>query len=231
MITGDTGPRERSGTRGPGPVASPIAYAHPGAFRAARAMVGLTQTQLAACLGMSRRSLNACETGAGATLKTIAALRDYYERSGIEFLGTVNLTNNEVHGSGACWKLRALWCRLAPEPLPGDDANFSAARALLGLEEREVARAAGLTPRQIANLEIGRSFTRKGYDRLRGFFEESGVEFLSFLLGRRHYAGLGVRVASSEAPLPPWLWANREAGWRRSDVPADSAVPVSYPLP
>lgn len=215
MIIRDTGPRERSGTREPGSVASPIAHAHTGAFRAARAMVGLTQTQLAACLGMSRRSVAACETGAGATLKTIAALRDYYERSGIEFLGTVNLTTNEVHGSGACWKLAALWCRCASSSFPGD-ANFSAARALLGLEEREVARSAGLTPRQIGNLESGRSFTRKGYDRLRGFFEDSEVEFLSFRTSVRDYIGLGVRVASKEARLHPGLWANRVAGWRRS---------------
>ncbi|CDZ32803.1 Hypothetical protein NGAL_HAMBI1146_00470 [Neorhizobium galegae bv. officinalis] len=187
-----------------------VSYAAPDALRAARALVGLTQAQLAASIGVSRRSVAACEGGPGATLKTIAALRDSYERSGIEFLGVVNLTTNEIHGSGACWKIAPLFSRCASSSFPGE-ANFFAARALLGLEEREVAREAGLTPRQIRNLESGRSFTRKGYDRLRGFFEESGVEFLSFRTGVRDYIGLGVRAESNEACLHPGLWANREA--------------------
>jgi transcriptional regulator with XRE-family HTH domain len=141
----------------------------------------------------------------------------------MEFLGTVDLNTAKVHGSGACWKLRSLWCRLAGN-LSRDDANFSAARALLGLEVRKVAQKAYLTPRQVTNLERGRSFTRKGYDSLREFFEESGVEFLSFRTSPLDYAGLGVRVGFSDALLPSGLWANRRATWRRADSAADSHV-------
>lgn len=212
MITRETRPKEHSGIREPGSVASAIAYADPDALRAARALVGLTQTQLAAFIGVSRKSLAACETGSGATLKTIAALRDYYELSGIELLGTVNLTTNEVEGAGARWKVPERhnsyergWRLLA------SGISFDAARVLLGLEQQEVARGAGLTPRQIGNLESGRSFTRKGHDRLRGFFEESGVEFLS-LEANSLYFGVGVRFACEQEPFE-LLQPARPSAW------------------
>ncbi|MGH0364202.1 helix-turn-helix domain-containing protein [Sinorhizobium meliloti] len=186
--------------------ASTIVYAAPDALRAARALVGLTQTQLAAFIGVSWRSLAACETGSGATLKTIAALRDYYELSGIELLGTVNLTTNEVEGAGARSKVPERHNRYERDwRLLPSGISFSAARALLGLEQRQVARGAGLTPRQIGNLERGMSFTRKGHDRLRDYFEESGVEFLS-LEANSLYFGVGVRFACEQEPfelLPP----------------------------
>ncbi|NEJ84070.1 hypothetical protein GR268_47405, partial [Rhizobium leguminosarum] len=77
---------EKPITRFTGPAASYIACAAPDAFRAARALVGLTQAELAASIGLSPRSLAACDGSGGATLKTIAVLRDYYERAGIIFL-------------------------------------------------------------------------------------------------------------------------------------------------
>ncbi|MBY3181328.1 helix-turn-helix transcriptional regulator [Rhizobium laguerreae] len=205
-----------------GEAGSTLSYAAPDALRAARALVGLTQTQMAATMGMSQRSLSACETGPDATLGTITALRRYYERRGIEFLGRVRLETGWVHGSGAYWGELAQWCRGAWKPSP-DDAMFIAARALLGLEVQKVAAGAGLTSRQVANLESGGSFTQKGYDSLRDFFEESGVDFLSYMT-RGGYIRLGVRRASELEPPPVGLWVNRVRDPRTifvGAVPAD----------
>ncbi|MDL2410832.1 hypothetical protein PY650_35930 [Rhizobium calliandrae] len=214
MITREMAPQKHPGTSQPGSVATTVGYAAPDALRAARALLGLTQPELAASIGMCRKSVAACESGVGATLKSIGALRNYYELQGIEFLGRIDLNKNEVHGSGACWKLKDVYLSFRPSVPP--DVNFSAARALLGLEEREVARKAGLTPRQVGSLERGQAFTRKGHDRLCDFFVDSGVEFLSFRSGRISYIGLGVRRACLEVPLLPHHWANRESERERS---------------
>ncbi len=165
--------------------------------------MGLTQTQTAGAIGISRVSLAACETGSDATLKTIAALREFYQRHGMMFLGRTDWTTNLVHGSGACLSQAALRRYV----LPGE-ANFSAARALLGLERREVAEGAHLTSRQVGNLENVGSFTKKSHDCLRDFYVDRGVEFLSVLTLNR-LVGLGVRRASVEVPPPGHLWANR----------------------
>ncbi|TAX97714.1 hypothetical protein ELH94_14905 [Rhizobium leguminosarum] len=147
-------------------------------------------------------------------MKTIAVLRDYYERAGIIFLGTVDLTTKEVHGSGACWNLERAWYEHLSSPFL--DSYFSAARALLGCKEVVLAKEAGLTARQVGNLERGRAFTRKGHDQLGDSFRKIGVEFVGFRTGRTSYIIAGVRVRTGEAPLPPGLYANREAKLRRS---------------
>ncbi|MHC2574965.1 helix-turn-helix transcriptional regulator [Rhizobium leguminosarum] len=211
------------------PVASIIVCAAPEALRAARALVGLTQAELAASIGVSRRSLAACEGSGGATPKTIAALRDYYAWAGVVFLGTVDLTTNEVHGPGACWNLKRAWSEHLSSPFL--NSYFAAARALLGFTEEVVADAAGLTARQVGNLERGRAFTRKGHDQLGSFFEESGVEFVSFRTGVRSYIIAGVRLATEEAALPRGLYANREAELRSSYISAISTHPGSNPAP
>jgi len=229
MIVRERAPENQTGTRHAASEAPTIVYAAPDALRSARALVGLTQAELAATIGVSRRSLAACEGSGGATLKTIAALRDYYARAGILFLGTVDLTTNKVHGSGACWNLKQAWYKHLPSLFL--DSYFSAARALLGLEEGVVAKGAGLTARQVGNLERGRAFTRKGHDRLGSFFQESGVEFVSFRTSVRTYISAGVRVATREAPLPRGLYANRETELRSSYISTISDDPRSNPAP
>lgn len=189
-----------------------LAFATPGAFRAARALIGLTQDEAAEYIGMSRRAIDTCEKGSNATLKSITTLRGFYRRAGLEFLGAIDLTTEKILGSGVCWTSRALFGRAARLPIPDDDANFSAARALLGLEERDVARETGLTQRQIGNLERGGPSTKKGYSRLRGFFEDREVEFLSSTAGGLEYPGAGVRVASRNVLLPPRLRAIQKGG-------------------
>ncbi|WP_037447901.1 helix-turn-helix domain-containing protein [Sinorhizobium fredii] len=200
MIARDIAPHENPRIR---PAAATIVYAPPDALRVARALMGLTQTQAAAAIRISRVSLNACETGSDATLKTIAALRGFYEGFGIIFLGRTDWTTKLVHGSGACLPRTVLRRFVLP-----DEANFSAARALLGLERQEVAEGAYLTSRQVGNLENGGSFTKKSHDCLRDFYMDRGVEFLSALAGHC-FVGLGVRRASVEVRPPQQLWVNR----------------------
>ncbi|MGM5056139.1 helix-turn-helix domain-containing protein [Rhizobium sp. 814_E9_N1_1] len=202
MSAGETAPHEHLGIR---PFAVTIP---PDALRAARALMGLTQTQMAGAIRISRVSLAACEMGsAETTLKTIAALREFYQGRGIRFLGRTDWTHNVVHGSGAYWHYQAAVLRRFLLP---DEANFSAARALLGLERQEVAedKDVRLTLRQVGNLENGGAFTKKSHDRLRDFYVDRGVEFLSVLSGRG-FVGLGVRRASVEVPPPRQLWINR----------------------
>ncbi|WP_164895914.1 helix-turn-helix transcriptional regulator [Rhizobium hidalgonense] len=208
-------------------VASIIVCAAPEALRAARALVGLTQAELAASIGVSRRSLAACERSGGATPKAIAALRDYYAWAGIIFLGTVDLTTNEVHGAGACWNLKGAWYAHLSSPFL--NSYFAAGRALLGFTEEVVADAANLTARQVGNLERGRAFTTKGHDQLGCFFKKSGVEFVSFRTGVRSYISAGVRIATGEAPLPRGLYANRETELRSAYSSTISADPRSNP--
>lgn len=200
MIARDIAPHDNPRIR---PAAAAIVYAPPDALRVARALMGLTQTQAAGAIRISRVSLNACETGSDATLKTIAALRGFYEGFGIMFLGRTDWTTKLVHGSGACLPRTVLRRFVLP-----DEANFSAARALLGLERQEVAEGAHLTSRQVGNLENGGSFTAKSHDCLRDFYVDRGVEFLSVLAGHQ-FVGLGVRRASVEVSPPRHLWVNR----------------------
>ncbi|MBW9113858.1 helix-turn-helix transcriptional regulator [Rhizobium cauense] len=200
MIEREPAPHEPPGIR---PFAATIP---PGALRAARALMGLTQTQAAGAIRISRASLAACETGSvDTTLKTIAALREFYQGRGIKFLGRTDWAQNVVHGSGAYWHYQAAVLRRLPLP---KERNFSAARALLGLERREAADGAGLTSRQVGNLENGGSFTKKSHDCLRDFYVGRGVEFLSVLACHR-FVGLGVRRASDEVSPPQSLWVNR----------------------
>ncbi|MET3855371.1 hypothetical protein [Rhizobium sp. OAE497] len=198
-----------------------VGYVAPDALRAARALLGLTQPQLAASVGMCRKSVAACESGFGATLKLTAALRNYYHRAGIEFVGTFDQNTGTMRGSGACWKLRDVFTSFAPS-LP-HDVNFSAARALLGFTESYVAKKSFLTSRQVGNLERGGASTRKSHDDLRDFYVGKGVEFLSFRSGRVSYIGLGVRLACLEIPLLPHHWANRESSWDRANANVVSA--------
>ncbi|MGO7661644.1 helix-turn-helix domain-containing protein [Rhizobium ruizarguesonis] len=190
--------------------ASTFAYAPPDALRAARALYGLTMDEVAQRIGMTRKSLAACEEGSDATLRSIAALRKFYDRAGIEFLGAIDLTSNEVYGSGVCWKQTALFSRVALWPPLHENANFYAARALLGLEKEEMTEGSKLTARQIGDIERGRRFTAKGYKRLREFFEdEKGVEFLCSKMGElRHFQAAGVRMCSERVPVPSRLWVN-----------------------
>ncbi|MBX5157598.1 hypothetical protein HJB89_10725 [Rhizobium sp. NZLR8] len=170
--------------------------------------------EVAEYIQMSRKSLAGCENGSDATLTSIAALRNFYDKAGIEFLGVYDLTTREFYGSGVCWKPRTLLGRAALRPLPVDDANFFAARALLGLSEEQVARESKLAERQIENLENGRRFTAKGYKQLREYFEdEKHMEFLcATMTDARNYLAAGVRIASKRAPLPSRLWVKPRAG-------------------
>lgn len=207
--------------------AASVGYAAPDALRVARALLGLTQPQLAASVGMCRRSVAACESGGGATLKSIATLRNYYDREGIEVLGTLDTNDDTVRGPGACWKLKNFFWGFQPALYP--DVNFSAARALLGFEERTVAKETGLTARQIRNLERGQTSSRKSHKTLRDYYVASGVEFLSHRSGPISYIGLGVRLACWEAPLLPYHWANRESSRDRLHSAADSEFHAAFP--
>ncbi|TAZ15430.1 XRE family transcriptional regulator [Rhizobium leguminosarum] len=203
------------------PVAATIDYAPPESLRAARALMGMTQTQTAKAVGISRVSLAAYETGSDATLKTVATLCRFYRRLRIKCLGRTDWSQKIVHGSGAYFCFPPVILRRFHLP---NEANFAAARALLGLELQAVAEGAKISPRQVRNLENFVVFRKANYDSLRAFYvDECRLEFLS-VLGHRGLIGLGVRHASNEVPPPRGFWVNRgdhvlariPTGWTRN---------------
>lgn len=170
----------------------------PDALRAARALVGLNQRQVADRLHMSRKAITSCEWGNGATLEANQKLRQLYESEGIEFLGTADLSTGKVSGAGA------RWCAPVEETEQAADQQryhveptmlaFLAARNLIGLDQSDVARMVGASPRRVGSIETGRGSTREMIRTLRRYYESRGIQFLGWpsrIPG--HYLGVGVR--------------------------------------
>ncbi|MBX5131254.1 hypothetical protein HJB80_00900 [Rhizobium lentis] len=199
-----------------------IVFLSPDALRAARALARLDQRSVESRAHVSRKVLRACETDGSPTLEPIARLRQFYDSLGIEFLGCLNFTTNRVVGAGVRWKYQA-----SPDGASTGSQwhrehmgfAFTAARALSGLEQRQVASRAKLAPKQVRNLEQGYGgFTRRSFDTLRDYYEETGMEFLGVGVdvgGERSYFGVGVR----------WSPRSLEA------EPASGPEPASQPVP
>lgn len=69
-----------------------------GQLRAARALIGMTQADLAAASGVSLPTIKRIETGADAKVSTVDALRTALETAGVEFI--------PENGGGAGVRLR-----------------------------------------------------------------------------------------------------------------------------
>jgi DNA-binding XRE family transcriptional regulator len=72
--------------RQPARSTSPDRVAFAARVRVARAALGLNQTQLATCVGVTQRAVHQIERGAVAPRKaTEAAIEDLFERAGLKF--------------------------------------------------------------------------------------------------------------------------------------------------
>ncbi|MGO8005017.1 helix-turn-helix domain-containing protein [Rhizobium ruizarguesonis] len=176
-------------------------YAPPDTLRAARALLRLSQGELGKEIGFSRQSVSAAENDPSSPMPTIAKMREFYEKKGLQFLGTVDIDTGRIDGAGVRW-------RPPPSP-PTDDvvagqfhaesegAAFEAARSLLGRSRALVAQEAKVPFKELGALEAGEHSSTETVTRLRDYFANSGIEFLGWGdLGSRTYFGVGVRWRS-----------------------------------
>ena len=187
------------------------------ALRVARHLTGLSQRDVEQRTRVARKSLIAAETEGSSRPTTLTRLRSFYEASGIEFLGTIDVASAKTSGIGARWRL--------PEKIPPSVSQleavhsersglaFAAARALLGLKQSEVVRLARMPATRIRSLETGVERDRTAQTRLRMFYEQQGVEFLGWGdVTRDLFYGVGVRWKPLEPggkpspPTVPLLW-------------------------
>lgn len=165
-------------------------------LRVARALLKLSQHDVAAGAAITRRSLAAAESDKPVFLDTNLQLVDFYVARGIEFLGETSIGKESVR-AGARWtapddpqasqETKSLF-RAEDYPL-----SFRAARALLEKEQADIAMAVGLPLATIQSLERGRKAT-EAYEKVHSLFEQAGVEFTGWgdvVTGK--YYGVGVR--------------------------------------
>nr|WP_246752711.1 helix-turn-helix transcriptional regulator [Sinorhizobium sp. BG8] len=124
---------------------------------------------------------------------------DFYLNQGIELLGETAIGKEPLR-TGARW--------VAPQnPDASEEVkkgfrsqkfpiSFRAARALLEMDQAQVAEAAGLTVAIIQNLERGR-LSAGPLETLRNWYEKHGVDFLGWGdAASSNYYGVGVRWKS-----------------------------------
>jgi len=176
----------------------------PPALRAARALLVLSQQEVAERAGTSLRSVQLAERGHGTGEDVNLKLRVFYERQSIVFLGTVQIGSGSISECGARFSdpsvdLAADVLRSVIPP-KNEGIAFAAARSFLHLTMEGVAEGCGLHRKTVAALEASSGATSKeNYDKLISYFEGKGVEFL----GRRDPAsrlfhGLGVKLIRSD---------------------------------
>lgn len=173
--------------------------APPEALRVARALLGVSQRVAAQRAAVTQKSVSAAETGKIILFETNIALVDFYKSQGIEFLGEGPI-GEKIRRAGAAWA-----CPAGPAHVRGDvtqyhtemaEISFKAARALLGLEQSQVAASAGVSIDAIKGVERGDGRGRS-YDELRRWYEEQGARFTGWSdISSRSYFGVGVRWAS-----------------------------------
>lgn len=71
----------------------------PDLLRAARALVGWSQSEIAAAANVSRPTINRLETGGNATVETIKAIVNAFAKQGVEFTDSTS-----EHGAGVRWE-------------------------------------------------------------------------------------------------------------------------------
>lgn len=170
------------------------------ALRAARALLMLSQRDVAEGAKVMQKSVSAAETSKSILLETNLSLVDFYTFKGILFLGE-GMVGQQVRRSGARW--------VAPEAPGGGTSlsifhgeevavSFRAARALLNLKQTQVAEAANLTLDVIKGLE-NETRAREPHRRLKDWYEQQGVEFTGFGdVSSGKFYGVGVRWKSDQ---------------------------------
>lgn len=132
------------------------------------------------------------------SMSTNFKLRAFYEKLGIEFLGSVDVATGITKGLGARWRTPP---QLPALPLTASNFHteprgvaFGAARALLNMNQSEIARLAHVHKRKIGLLESGASPDHPAAQRLRSFYERQSIAFLGWGdVSSGLYYGVGVR--------------------------------------
>jgi transcriptional regulator with XRE-family HTH domain len=157
--------------------------------RAARGLLGWSQSELASRAGLSVPTVRRFETSAGLRVSDEARvkLQTSLEAAGVEFI--------EENGRGAGVRFRSI-------PGPNEDRRYSVpmrsvqlrmARAAVGWGVRELAKEAGVTANTVTRIENGADAKRTTMTALQGALEAAGIQFTN---GERP----GVRLVRRPAP-------------------------------
>jgi DNA-binding XRE family transcriptional regulator len=167
------------------------------ALRVARALLDLSQSEVAEGAKLAKKTVQRSEAGPLSTARASGRLQEFYEKQGVAFLGLVDLATGKVSGAGARWRM--------PHSLPPSESerdtfktetfgvHFKAARALLNESQQAVADRANLSTKVIAALELGQGYNDIDFKCLRDFYAGQTIEFLSWGdTSRGVYYGVGV---------------------------------------
>ncbi|MGO8653079.1 helix-turn-helix domain-containing protein [Rhizobium ruizarguesonis] len=171
----------------------------PEALRVARALVNTPQSEVAQLAGISSKTLQRIEAG-GSTARASEGLQAYYERMGVVFTGSIDLSTGTVSGAGARWRMPPLLPPDAGEALTFRTetfgVHFRAARAFLDRNQKSVADESKLPTKTIIELEQAADYRQSDFNCLRDFYEVRGIEFLSWGdTSKNIFYGVGVRQA------------------------------------
>lgn len=147
----------------------------PGSFRAARALLGRTQEQIANGSGVERRVVIRLETATFARLTDAGdRVRDFFESEGLKFLGEKEAPDHV----GVRWR----------DPQKGDSKTrtqlrrqLHAGRVLVGLSQPELAERAEVGRTALTRFENGITVypTISLIDAVKTALKAEGIEFLS----------------------------------------------------
>jgi len=167
-------------------------------IRAARGLAGLTRLQTAELLEVSLVTLSDIEGGGHLSARMDERLREFFESSGIQLFGWIDVATNLAYGEGVQWK--GLPVSKSPGSItfwPDRDIQndqIRAARALLKLSAEEVAVAIKASRNTISQVEAGKLHRRDTNERLRSYFQSEGLEFVGVAdTSARTLIGGGVR--------------------------------------
>lgn len=166
------------------------------ALRVARALLDASQRVVAERANVLQKSISAAENAKSVLLETNLALVDFYRTQGIEFLGEGSI-GDPIARCGAKWAspegpalLKTSHANFHAESI---DISFRAARALLNMEQAEVAGHAMLGVDVIKDLERGSAVGRQ-HSALRDWYDARGVEFTGWGdVSTQKFYGVGVR--------------------------------------
>ena len=148
----------------------------PAQCRAARALLGITQADLANAAGAGTKTVADFERGADRDLHfiTLKALVDALMKAGIEFL------DSEGNRPGVRLKKPSKKTLLSENPILTPEL-CRAAREFLYINQQELADASKVKKRTIADFERGieRDFNENILKALQSTLEKAGIEFIA----------------------------------------------------
>jgi transcriptional regulator with XRE-family HTH domain len=141
----------------------------PAQCRAARALLGITQSELAEAAGLGLSTVVDYEKERRQVSdQAIKAMQDALRRAGVAF-----------HVAGVAFSSSGRTYDNSTRPLPMTNAQIRMARAALNWTVRDLAEATGLHRNTITNIEIGRyAGDQKSLGRIATVLRKAGVDFI-----------------------------------------------------